>query len=363
MTFHLKIMAREISAAVAACAQISDTATKIPILATTRIAVAGGFAEFTATNADQQIIVRAAGEGDGVACINVAALSAKLQTLRPNEPVEIAGDGKSVEIRQGRTKWKTPVLLDDFPIARPVEGEPVKLGKDFIAALNQSFSAIDPGEPRVLLQGASIGGHRVVSTNGKQTRMIAFDGEIPGEFIVPARVMSRIMALFPEGCSVVSSGNSAAFANDYITLQSKLIEGTFPDMDRLMEGVNANAVNAINLDAEEFTAAITRAAAIRASGEKSGSFINLQLRIRDGEVEIYTRNLEGEEGNDACRCERTEGGDADIGLNGAYLIASAQSLPCDTIQIRYGTERDPIIMSPVGSARENIRALMPRIFS
>lgn len=357
----MQIMARELSAAIAACATVADANSKIPILRTTRIAIDGGFASMIATNTEQTITVRAACAGSGVTCIDTGLLSAKIMTLRPNEPVVFEGDGKFVAISQGRTKWRVPVLLDDFPLPTPVDGEPVKLGKDFIAALNQAFSVIDPGGPS-FISGAFIGGKTVMATNGKTARIIEFDGNLPRDTIIPARVVGRVTAMFPDGATVTTSENAATFSTEFVTLKTRLVEGIFPDIRRVISSFDQSLVNTFTVDADEFSGVIMRASAIGKSGEKSGAFINMQLRIRADEIEIATRNLNGEEGSDFCRCERT-GEDADIGIKGDDLVLAVQSMPSDTYQVRYGGKENPFVMSPLGSTRENIRVIQPRIFS
>ncbi len=87
------------------------------------------------------------------------------------------------------------------------------------------------------------------------------------------------------------------------------------------------------------------------------------MRVREGEIEMFARNSDGEEGSDFTSCERISGPDVDIGFAGAWLIASVKSLDCDNIEIAYGGQGDPVVMRPINAAMENIRVVMPRRFS
>lgn len=364
MTFTLNILAREITAAIAACASVVDSHSQIPILRCTRIHVADGQASFTATNTDQTVVAKAACEGAGTICIDTAALSAKVQTLKPDATVSFAGDGKSVTITQGRTRWVAPVLLDaDFPHFTDLDEEPVNVGKDFIAGLKQCIPAVDVGDTRYYLEGAHLDGDRVVATNGKQLRIVQHGTTIAHKVTIPAKAVNKIVAMFPEGAAVRTTQNTISFSTPSLMMKTKVAEGEYPAYRRITEGAATDHHSVISVRPDAFSEALARAIAIKASGEKAGSFINIQLRFREGEIEFFTRNTDGEEGSDFALCERLAGEDADIAFNGAYLASSIQSLDCANVEISYGPHSSPIIMRAAGSERENVRLIMPRKFA
>lgn len=359
MTFSLRIMARELASAIKSCAQVSDTSGKIPILKTTLIDAKSGTASFTATNTDQTITARAACEGDASFCIDTATLAAKISTLRSDQPVSIDGDDKSVTISQGRTKWKMPILpAEDFPNTGTVNGDPVTVTDEFAAAILAVAPVVATafGLPHA---GVLIDGNKIVATDGKQLRLVEITPTFPRSAILPPRACS----LIPANCEVRIDEWGASFTTDALTFKTKLISGQFPDYPRVVASFSGELVNSANVDREQFLASLERASAIKASGEKQGTFINMQLRFRDEEIEVFTRNhIEGEEGSDFVACERT-GGDSDVGFNGSMIIAAVQSLTSETVTIRYGKASSPVIIEPLNSKGENIRVVMPRAFS
>ncbi len=361
MNFQMQIMAREIAQAISLCAQVVDAGSKIPILRCTRIEVADGMASFMATNTDQTVVAKAACEGAGVICVDTQALDAKVKTLKLDAIVNFAGTEKSVVITQGRTRWVAPVLIDDMPAYREIDAPSVRVDAGFIKGVEQCKPAADLlGGGREYLQGVYLDKDRIVATDGRQLRIVQHGADIVGRILVPSRAADHITGMFPDGAELRCSEHAASFANDHLTLWTKLIDATFPDYRRV---VPTNSKGLVQVGAQELLQAITRAAAIRATGEKSGSFINMQLRIRESEIEVFTRNTDGEEGSDFAPCERVSGGDIDIGFSGAWLIASVKSLDCDNIEILYGGQGDPVVMRPINSAMENIRVVMPRMFS
>lgn len=357
----MQIMAREIAHAISMCGQVVDSASKIPVLRSTRISVADGMASFYATDTNQSVQAKAACEGAGVVLIDTQALDAKVRTLKPDMTVNFKGDDKSVTITQGRTRWVAPVLMDDMPPYQAIDAAPVWVSADFIKGMEQCMPASEQaGSPREYLAGVYLDGDRIVATDGKQMRIFQHGVSVVGTVLVPSRAAAKITAMFPDGAEVRCSNLAASFSTEHLTLRTKLVDATFPDYRRVLP---ASQPGLVQVGAQELLQAITRAAAIRASGEKSGSFINMQMRIRESEIEVFTRNTDGEEGSDFTPCERVSGADMDIGFSGAWLIACVKSLDCDNIEISYGGQGDPVVMRPINSAVENIRVVMPRVFS
>lgn len=363
MTFTLTAKANSISAAITACAQAVDTGAKIPILKTVRISVSDNTVTAIATNTDQTILARFDADGAGIICVDAAMLASKLATLRPDADVKFDGDDKIVTISQGRSRWKMPILHpDDFPVsvAEPVAGDPVKVGRDFIAALKLTAPAVQKGSSNAYA-GVWLDGADIVSADGKQFRTVTVGGDF-GSHIMPPEPVAKIVAMFPNGGDFVISEHRAMITNGGLTMITKLFDGKPYPWRAPMAKFRDKAVNSCVAVASELATAIKRAAAIQASGEKSGSFVNMQIRFRADEIEIFTRNHGGEEGFDAVPCRDRVGGDLDVGINGGTFLANIETFP-DTIRILYGSSPDDqIIIEPV-VGEGNFRAIMPRVFA
>jgi DNA polymerase III sliding clamp (beta) subunit (PCNA family) len=362
VTFSLNIMAREIASAIAACAQIVDHNSKIPILKTTRISVDGGFVTFMATNTDQTIMARAACEGAGTICIDVPSLDLKIKSLRPDKIVRIEGDDKIVTITQDRTKWKVPVLLDDWPMAvtKPVDGDHVAVGRDFVSALKQTIGLVNSAHPTPALTGVQVDDNRIRSTDAKRMRSVGIS-PVGFNFIMPLAIASKLLTLTPDGGALRVDGNRMSISTDFLTVISRLVPGPFPDLDKAIARFSDRLKSTATADANELLASLRRSGSIGQTGEKQNAFLNMQLRFRDDEVEIFARNLDGEEGTDFSRIQRN-GIDADIGVVGNEVIDEIDSLDCDTVSIEYGDAETPIMISAVGRTSPSFRIVQARTF-
>lgn len=357
MTFSLTIETARIISALKLASNVADGS--IPILKSTLIRASRGSAQFTATNTAQTVTAKYEAHGDGEICIETAALLAKLNTLPSGSEVSLVADGAQVIVKSGRSKWKLPYLpAIDFPTstADEIDAETVAVGPDFIAAVNAVIGGAETNIG-VAHNGVRIDGNTAIATNGKQLRIAEFSMDA-GSFTLPISVAKMI----PAECEIRSSENAVSFSTQAMTVKTKLVEGTYPDWQRMLSVSQEKLTGHALVDRDEFIKALEAASAIKLSGEKAGSFVNMRLTFGE-RVDIFTRNhVESEEGSADCECER-DGDESSVGVNGKFLIDSAKSLDCDTLKIAYGDQGAPLVLSPVAGDRANYRVIMPRRFT
>lgn len=360
MTFNLLILSRDLSAALSACSQAIEANSKIPILKAVRIQIDGETASFMATNTEITIVAKRTCEGNGSACIDLAALSQKVSTLKQDDFVRIEGDEKSVTVSQKKSRWKLPVLFDDWPIqvTDPLAGDPISIGSNFVAALQIAKGSVQQG---ALTNYGGIwtqDGH-VIAVDGRQMRFIDTGTDI-GTAIFHPSIADRMKALFQNGADAILSETAAEFSSDDLRMKTRLMAYQMSDWRAGREKFEGMSKNECVVDRDELLGALKRASAIGASGERQGAFINMQVRFRTDKIEIFTRNIAGEEGSDeiaaACPVE------ADVGINGGLLIGAVDTLKGE-LRIRYGDASCPILLEPAETSAANMRVIFPRVFS
>lgn len=359
MTFQLRIMTRELTSILGSCARVIDKGSKIPILRSVLISATGTRVQVIATNTEQTVIAAAACDGTGEICVDGASLETKIRALRQSDPVEIVEDGEnSVTIKQGRTRWKLPTLAArDYPrsVSDIIEGDGIVVGPEFFEAVRTAKIGVNPADPR----GAVAGIHLSKSVTGADGKVIFMvDAGIECDPItIPVKFIDAMDAMTGPA-KLVATERSVQISTEWITIKTQAIEGNYPNVRAIVDAISADGEFVV--DREEILAAVNRASLIRADGEKTGSYVATIMKIRDGEIEFATSNRDGEEGSDYASCSRSSGGDVDIRFAGDLLVRGLSSFSCETIAIRYSDHMSPIVMSPINSARENIRVVMPR---
>jgi DNA polymerase-3 subunit beta len=92
--------------------------------------------------------------------------------------------------------------------------------------------------------------------------------------LVPPEGLRALLVLKSETIAVELSGNLAAFRSDHRTITARLAAGTFPNWQLIMP---ANLPHRMELDGEQLSAALKRAAITRGESAKIGAGL-----VRDG---------------------------------------------------------------------------------
>lgn len=169
----------------------------------------------------------------------------------------------------------------------------------FAAALKKVSCCISTEETRYYLNGvnwaATDSGKRMAATDGHRLALCRYAADEDGSrfsYIIPRKtvgVISQFLASSDIEIFAVGKGNQIVdtlldFKAPGVTLRSKLIDGTFPDIERVMPKESPHQVE---IRAEEMLSAIRQATAI---GGWRGSAI--RLHGVDGKLNVEVRNIE-----------------------------------------------------------------------
>lgn len=364
MTFSMRIMARELAACIQAANTVTDTGVKLPILRATHISIDTGTATFIATNTDQTVSCRAACQGSGVVVLDTAMLLTKSAVCKPDQPIDFDGDGKTVEAKQGRVKWKMPCLSpDEFPlsVAEQIASDPVPvIGRDICAALNRTREALQPKSPNILggiYFDFTDGKLRLVGAARAGMHIVEIPGFAPVEragFVLPETSIGQVASLFQgaASCELRSSALAFSLTSENLMYRSKLIEGNFPPYRQV---IPQNSPGQVVADAAELSSAIKQALAIRDDGKS----LRLKMNIDEDEISIRVTNADGEESESACPIEREDGKPVSFSLSPSRLMKALATLDCDTVRIGYSDHMSAFSISPVAGEAENLRVIMP----
>ncbi len=271
-----------------ALAHIQSVAEKrntIPILANARIEVARGKLTLTATDMEIAVVeeVPASASRDGSITAPAATLYEIVRKLPEGAEVELElnPENQNLRLRAGRFATSLVTLpVDDFPSMTAGQlPHRFKLPALTLRALiDRTRFAISTEETRYYLNGIYMhatpgpdGMLRAVATDGHRLARVEEpmpDGAagMPG-VIIPRKTIAELRKLIDEETGDIEIGLSDTriqFRAGTVTLTSKLIDGTFPEYERVIPRDNDKVLRVGKLD---FSAAVARVSAI--SSERS----------------------------------------------------------------------------------------------
>lgn len=318
----------------------------IPILGCLRLTASAGKLTVTATNLE--VTATAAGPADvtaeGAACVG-AKLLADIAAKASGTVIEFSTEPDTLIVKAGRSLFKlATVAAEDFP-----EPDEAAYDAHFNADLSSLFGgvsfAMSTEETRYYLNGVYLAGSgswlTAVATDGHRLarNVISSDAAFAG-VIVPAKTV----ALVGDGIASVSVSQNririsqASGADDEFVIVSRLIDGTFPDYERVIPKENDRLVT---VDRDDMMRAAERVVAI--SSEK-GRWV--KLSIAPGSVTLSAKSEVGEAIDEIEAVYADE--PIDIGFNSRYVRDMFSALPSGPVEVALRDNNTPALVRSLG---------------
>jgi DNA polymerase III subunit beta len=335
-----------------AVAGIVERRHTLPILANVLLEQKDGRLFVTATDLEMQITADTELEGKEAQAVTVAAR--KLQDLLralPDEAVlNVDATGGKMTVRAGRSRFNLQTLpAADYPRIGLGDEQLQTLTlpqRDLRGLLKAAEFAMAQQDIRYYLNGMLLvfdgATLQAVATDGHRLSWASLD--VPGnyqrqEVIIPRKTVLELGKLLgdsgdPVTIDILSNQIRFRFAN--IELVSKVVDGKFPDYNRVIPTGHAKR---IELARPELLAALQRAAIL--SNEK---FRGVRLVLGAGQLRIICTNSEQEEAEE--ELEVAYKGDAlDIGFNITYLLDVLQNVSVDRVQLAFGDSNSSALVT------------------
>ena len=334
----------------------------IPILSNVKIEATDGRLTLNATDLDLDMVVSVAAN---VATIGATTIPAHtlydiVRKLPEGSQVELStvGDGQ-IQLSSGRSRFTLSCLpIDEFPV---LSGGELLNSFNITAAelrslIDRAKFAISTEETRYYLNGIYL--HKADRDGVNVLRAVATDGhrlasvEVPLPegaknivgVIVPRKTVAELRKLIDEsGDEVVISLSESKirFSFENAVLTSKLIDGTFPDYQRVIPSGNDKNMD---VSCKLFSDAVDRVSAI--SSEKSRA---IKLVLSKGLLSLSASSPE--HGSAVEEIEvNYQGETVEIGFNSAYLLDITRQIEGDTAQISLADGNSPTILREMGDA-------------
>jgi DNA polymerase-3 subunit beta len=307
----------------------------IPILANVLIAVRDGKLTLTATDMEIAVLedVPASTTRNGECTAPAATLYEIVRKLPEGADVELdhPGGDAQLALRAGRYSTSLVVLpVEDFP-SMTAGALPHKFSlsaQQIRGLIDRTRFAISTEETRYYLNGIYL--HSVESDGVTVLRAVATDGHrlarveeplpegagsMPG-VIIPRKAVNELRKLLDEvsgNVEIALSDTRIQFRMDNIQLTSKLIDGTFPEYERV---IPRNNDKVLRVDKKDFADAVGRVAAI--SSERSRP---VKLSLARDLLVLSASSPELGNASEELDAEHVkyESGPLDIGFQARYL--------------------------------------------
>jgi len=341
-----------------------------PILANVLLKASDGSIDLRATDLDIEVTenVPAMVGTAGTTTVPAHTLYEIVRKLADGAEVKLETQGEQMLLSSGRSKFNLACLSpDSFPDLKSGTFThtftlPAATLRELI---ERTQFAISNEETRYYLNGIYL---HTLDVNGTPVlRAVATDGHrmaraeteapdgargMPG-IIIPKKTVGEVQKLVDgaEGdISVEVSDTKIRFSLDNIVLLSKLIEGTFPDYDRVTPKNNDKIMN---VDRASFATAVDRVSTI--ASERGGKAVKLSMK--DGQLELSVTNPDHGTATEEIAVE-FEPENFEIGFNARYLLDIIAQVRSDNAVFQFNDAGSPTLVREDGDTKA-LYVLMP----
>lgn len=284
-----------------------------------------------------------------------------------NEIEFISNDGNKLSIRSGKSKFSLSCLpKEDFPLI-----EIDKLNCEFsiksnilLKLIEKTRFAISNEETRYFLNGIYF--HKKIINNIDCLSLVATDGhrlakidyqcpdglvDLPG-VIIPKKTIYELCKLLTDivdDIIINIDPNKIIFYINKTTLISKLIDGNFPDYQRVIPKNNNNIVSS---DRKKFCEAVDRVSTI--TSEKSRA---IKFRLLNNLINMIASDPENGTATEDIQVQY-EGEEIEIGFNSKYILEMINQLDEEKLILEFNDSASPLIVKE-SSNNDLFYVLMP----
>jgi DNA polymerase-3 subunit beta len=327
----------------------------LPILSNVLITAGGGHVDFLATDLEVQITSRAdldAG-AEGAVTVGARKLFDILRALPEDADVSLEAKDNRMTVKAGKSRFNLQTLAaGDFP--KMVEAKdasrtltlPQKALKEALGLVQFAMAVQDI---RYYLNGVLFSVDkstlRVVATDGHRLSFASRDlGSDHGsvEAILPRKTVIELIKLLgdtDDTVSIAMGSNQVRFAFAGLEIVSKIVEGKFPDYQKV---IPAQHKNQVSIDRTTLAQSLNRAAIL--SNEK---IRGVRLVFTKNALSIICTNNEQEEAEEGLAIDY-DGDPLDIGFNISYLLDVLNHVDCEQVSVTMGDSNSSALIQMPG---------------
>ena len=349
----LKASQENIVAALQSVVGIVERRHTLPILANVMIQKTPQSVQLTSSDLEIQIRTEADLGGDSAnftTTVGARKLMDILRSMPSDQMVSLESQQNKLILKSGKSRFTLQTLpAEDFPLVQespnfgPMFSIPQKTLKEL---LHQVSFAMAVHDIRYYLNGI------LFVAEGKQLSLVATDGhrlaytsatlevEVPKqEVILPRKTVLELLRLLSDKEGMIDmqfANNQAKFKFEGKEFVTKLVEGKFPDYNRV---IPKNHKNAVTLGRVTLLNTLQRTA-ILTSDKFKGVRINLDTSM----LRVAASNAEQEEAVDEIEVDYN-GDSIEIGFNVTYLIDVLTNMSQDMVRMELADSNSSVLVT------------------
>ena len=330
----------------------------IPILSNIILMLKNNALTISATDTEVELTARIQvnGELDGETTVSARKLIEICRSLPNGTDISFSVKEKRAWLYSGRTRFTLSTLpAEDYPLSEPpTDTEIVTVSQSRLKELiERTQFAMARDDVRYYLNGL------LLEFFGKSMRAVATDGhrlalaeltiehslsEERRRIILPRKgvtELNRLLSYDDKFIELAINANTLQVDVDNITFSSKLIDGRFPDYERVIPTKNECSKH-ILVDRERIRQSLFRASIL--SNEK---YRSVRLNLSSQTLQVVASNPEHEEAED--EVEITYNGESlEIGFNISYFLDALTNTPSETVHVFLNDANSSCLILPDG---------------
>lgn len=307
-------------------------------------------------------------DGEGKVAMPARLLLDILKAL-PDGSTTFQVKDNRIEITAGRGQYHlTGMSTEGFPDIPEVEAiANMTLTIDTLTqAINKTIFATGNDEMRPMMSGVSCNllGHDVVFVATDAHKLVRYtrrnvseEEHVQTSFILPKKPLTLIKNIIgkrmEDAVSLRVSDKNAIFEMDNMLVSCRLIEGTFPDYERVIPKTNPNV---LTIDRKILLNVVRRVSIFA-----NKSTYSIRLKVTGQELLISAEDLEYDNAADERLSCSYAGEDIEIGFNSRILTEMLNNLEHDEISLQMSEPSRAGIIIPAGADEDEdiLMLIMP----
>ena len=349
----LKASQENIVAALQSVVGIVERRHTLPILANVMIQKTPQSVQLTSSDLEIQIRTEADLGGDNAnftTTVGARKLMDILRSMPSDQTVSLESQQSKLILKSGKSRFTLQTLpAEDFPLVQespsfgPMFSIPQKTLKEL---LHQVSFAMAVHDIRYYLNGI------LFVAEGKQLSLVATDGhrlaytsatlevEVPKqEVILPRKTVLELLRLLSDKEGMIDmqfANNQAKFKFEGKEFVTKLVEGKFPDYNRVFP---KNHKNSVTLGRVTLLNTLQRTAILT-----SDKFKGVRINLETGLLRVAASNAEQEEAVDELEIDYN-GDSIEIGFNVTYLIDVLTNMSQDMVRMDLADSNSSVLVT------------------